>query len=183
MSVKNGVSETLHVHEDPLCPACGGSNKPESVFCAHCDKALGPFRYVREELAAGTSRFEALADSVTEFIGRPHFFIVHSVWFLLWIAANAGIVMTVRQFDAYPYNLLSILLAVEAIFITGFVLISQNRQQALIEKTAELDYEVNVRAYREIQELKAMTHEVLSRLENMEKAAGNRQREEGNKGI
>ena len=150
------------------CPACGGENAADAIFCVHCNKALGPFRYVREELQKGTTRYEAIADKVTDFISRPSFFVVHTLWFVVWALANAGLVMTVRQFDAYPYNLLSILLAVEAIFITGFLLLSQNRQQTLIEKSAELDYEVNVRAYREIQEMQALLRETLGRLSTIE---------------
>lgn len=160
------------------CPACGGDNPADTIFCAHCGKALGPFRYVREEFQKATTRYEALADKVSDFIARPQFFVVHTLWFIFWAAANAGIVMAVRKFDEYPYNLLSILLAIEAIFITGFVLISQNRQQTLIEKAAELDYEVNVRAYREIQELQTLARETLSRLNAIETALC--QNKEGN---
>ena len=151
------------------CPACGGENPPESIFCAHCDKALGPFRFVREEIQGVATPHELLADKVTDFIARPTFFAVHALWFALWVAANAGIFAVFRRFDSYPYNLLSILLSIEAIFITGFLLISQNRQQRYMEKATELDYEVNVRAYREIQELQAMVREALTRLERLEK--------------
>lgn len=58
----------------------------------------------------------------------------------------------------------------EAIFITGFLLISQNRQNAHADKRAELDYEVNVRTYREIHEIDAMLRTVVDRLEKLEAA-------------
>ena len=150
------------------CPACGGKNLFDAIFCEHCDKALGPFRFVREEIQGVATRHELLADKVTEFVARPTFFLVHTLWFLFWVAANAGIFAVVRRFDAYPYNLLSILLSIEAIFITGFLLISQNRQQKYLEKATELDYEVNVRSYREIQKLQESLNEALARLERLE---------------
>ena len=150
------------------CPACGGENPAETVFCEHCDKALGPFRYVKEELNAQLSAHEKLADRVTEFIGRPHFVVVHLLWFALWVVANTGILVVVRQFDEYPYSLLGTMLSVEAIFITGFLLISQNRQQLQAEKYAELDYEVNVRSYREIIEMKNMLQEMQKRMTSLE---------------
>jgi uncharacterized membrane protein len=150
------------------CPACGGTNPADAVFCTHCDKALGPFRYVKEEIAAGTAWHETLADRVTGFVGRPQFFVVHVTWFVLWVLINAGIVAVVHRFDAYPYSLLGILLGVEAIFITGFLLISQNREKATEEKFAELDYEVNVRSYRAILETQALLRETLARLEAIE---------------
>ena len=151
------------------CPACGGKNLFDAIFCEHCDKALGPFRFVREEWESSATRHEVIADRVTGFVAQPTFFLIHTLWFLLWIAANAGIFAVVRRFDVYPYSLLSILLSVEAIFITGFLLISQNRQQKYLEKATELDYEVNVRSYREIQKLQEMLSEALTRLERLER--------------
>lgn len=152
------------------CPACGGENTAEAIFCRACHKALGPFRYVREEVEAATSRYEKLAERVTNFVGRPQFFVVHILWIGFWILANTGLLMVVRRFDEYPYNLLGILLGVEAILITGFLLFSQNRQQAQADTFAELEYEVNVRAYREIQDVKAMLRDIAGRLDGLEKA-------------
>lgn len=149
------------------CPACGGENAAGAVFCANaaCHKALGEFRYVREELLEDARWHELLAERVAAFIGKPHFVAVHVVLFGLWVAVNTGIFVFVRAFDEYPFGLLGIILSVEAIFITGFLLISQNRQNAHADKRAELDYEVNVRTYREIHEIKAMLEATRERLD------------------
>jgi len=146
------------VFDGILCPVCGGQNPPGAVFCgnAACHKALGEFAYVEELVRDETKAFERLAEHVTGFIGRPQFVLFHVAWFASWILINSGLVMVVHRFDGYPFSLLGIMLSVEAIFITGFVLISQNRQAAFADKRAELDYEVNVRTYREIQELKRL---------------------------
>jgi len=154
------------------CPACGGENLPDAVFCANhdCHKALGEFKYVREELQEEARWHETLAERATSFIGKPQFLVVHVLWFLLWIALNTGVIAMVRAFDAYPFGLLGIILAAEAIFIAGFVLISQNRQNAHADKRAELDYEVNVRTYREIARIDARLNTVLERLDSLESA-------------
>jgi len=89
---------------------------------------------------------------------------VHS----LWLAANTGVVAIVRQFDAYPYNLLGLILTVESIFITGFLLISQSRQPVHADKRAELDYKVNVRTYRELSDLKALVQTMQAQLAHLE---------------
>ena len=140
------------------CPACGNENASDAVFCARtsCHKALGEFEYVHEVLKSETRWHEALAEKVSSFIGNPSFFVVHAFWFAIWVAINTGIFAMVRAFDSYPFGLLGIILAVEAIFITGFLLISQNRQSVHADKRAELDYEVNVRTYREIRQIKSM---------------------------
>ena len=150
-----------------VCPACGGTNDGSAVFCAnpHCGKALGDFRYVQEEIAAESRWHESIADRVAAFVSHPFYIIVHVVWFAAWIAINTGFVMLGRRFDDYPFSLLGILLAIEAIFITGFLLISQNRQNQHADKRAELDYEVNVRTYRELGEIKRMLLDIERRLD------------------
>lgn len=129
-----------------ICPGCQGENAPDAVFCANleCGKALGEFKYVREELQSKTRWHETLAEKVSSFISNPHFIVVHAFWFVLRVAVNTGLLAVWRSFDAYPFGLLGILLSIETIFITGFLLISQNRQNTQADKRAELDYEVNV---------------------------------------
>jgi uncharacterized membrane protein len=153
------------------CPACGSINPADAVFCVTpaCRKALGEFRFVREELDEASSWHERLADRVTAFVGKPQFLVVHALWFLLWIVLNTGLFAIMAHFDEYPFGLLSFILAVEAIFITGFLLISNNRQSAHADLRSELDYEVNVRTYRRIQELDAVLRQLVERLERLER--------------
>lgn len=151
-----------------VCPACGLANAPDAVFCANpdCRKALGEFPFVLEEMRAARGRWhEMLAERVAGFIGRPHFFAVHLVWFVVWVTLNTGLVAMIRRFDDYPFGLLGILLSAEAIFITGFLLISQNRQSALADRRATLDYEVNVRTYRRIGEIEQSVRTLADRLD------------------
>jgi uncharacterized membrane protein len=159
------MSETI------TCPTCGGVNPGDGIFCAGpaCRKALGEFRFVREELAAVSRWHERLADRITAFVGTPHFLAVHAVWFLIWLAINTGLVAVMVRFDEYPFGLLSIILAIEAIFITGVLLISNNRQSAHAELRSELDYEVNVRTYRRIREVERMLQAILEHLDGAQR--------------
>ncbi|MFN8574684.1 MAG: DUF1003 domain-containing protein [Gemmatimonadaceae bacterium] len=149
-----------------VCPACGGANSRDAVFCANpdCRKALGEFAYVREELAAAERWYDAAAERAASFVGHPYYVVVHVLWFALWVLLNTGLVAMAYHFDDYPFGLLGILLAVEAILVTGILLISQNRQNAHADKRAELDYEVNVRTYREIHEIKRLLVELEQRV-------------------
>ena len=148
--------------EEIICPACSALNPRESVFCGDCHKALGEFRFVREEVLASATWHENLADRVTRFIGKPYFLVTHALWFLLWVTVNTGAFALIRRFDNYPFSLLGILLSAEAIFITGFLLISQNRQSAFADKRAELDHEVNVRTYRRLNDIEAIQRRILT---------------------
>src|SRR3954451_15734005 len=149
------------------CPACGGTNAPDAVFCANhdCGKALGEFRYVQEEFSAESRWHETVAARVAAFVGHPFYIVLHVIWFAAWIAVNTGFVMLGRRFDDFPFSLLGILISIEAIFVTGFLLISQNRQTEHADKRAELDYEVNVRTYRELGEIKRALREIERRLD------------------
>jgi uncharacterized membrane protein len=153
-----------------ICPACGGTNEPTAVFCANraCGKALGEFSYVLEELELDTSRIAKLAQQVAELSGRPHSVTFHIVWFGLWVLANSGVLAAFSVFDAYPYGLLGIVLSIEGILITLFLLVSNNRQSAHAERRAALDYEVNVRTWRLVNHLADRLDDVVYRLGRLE---------------
>jgi len=154
-----------------VCPKCGGTNGPTAVFCANpvCHKALGEFSYVLEELERDTSRIAKVAERVAELSGRPHFVTLHLVWFAVWVAVNSGLVAYFTAFDTYPYGLLGIILSIEGILITLFLLVSNNRQSAHAERRAALDYEVNVRTWRLVNHLADRLDDVASRLARLEK--------------
>lgn len=78
---------------------------------------------------------------------------MHLIWFVVWIAVNEGYLGAIERFDDFPYGLLGIILAIEAVLITGFLLISQLHQYDYSEKRKELDYEINIRCYRKLIEL------------------------------
>lgn len=154
----------LRSQEPIICPACGRENHPDAVFCA-CGKALGDFRYVLEELQAETKWYETLAGRVARFIGQPAYIAVHIVLVALWISLNTGALVGIGVFDQYPYNLLGLVLGIEAVFITGFLLIDDSREDAHASKLAELDYEVNVRTYRRLQDIDAKLEWLMTRLD------------------
>jgi uncharacterized membrane protein len=78
-----------------------------------------------------------IADAITAFSGRMVFVYVHIVWFGVWIVLNTGRV-GVRPFDPFPYGLLTMVVSLEAIFLSTLVLISQNRLSAESEHRADL---------------------------------------------
>ena len=169
---KNTEQPTASASRGPqiICPECGGVNPSNAIFCANkeCHKALGGFKYVEEELRAESRWHETLAQRVTDFIGRPQFIALHALVFVAWLAINTGLVAFFTRFDEYPFGLLAFILTVEAIFLTSFILITNNRQSAHANKQAELDYEVSVLTYRAIEELRNSMTNLASRLEAME---------------
>lgn len=89
---------------------------------------------------------DSIADKITAFAGSMRFVYIHSFWFAVWILINAGILGAALKFDGYPFGLLTLIVSLEAIFLSTFVMLSQNRQGARADIRAELDYETNIRS-------------------------------------
>ena len=104
----------------------------------------------RRDVAARNPQ-ERISDSITRFSGSTLFVFLHVIWFGLWILLNIGLVHIPRVsgFDPFPFGLLTMIVSLEAIFLSTFVLISQNRLAAASEKRAELDLQVNLLAEQE----------------------------------
>ncbi|MFF3461740.1 DUF1003 domain-containing protein [Streptomyces sp. NPDC002619] len=89
---------------------------------------------------------DRFADAITALAGTMGFVYVHAVWFAVWIALNLGLFGSVAVFDPYPFGLLTMIVSLEAIFLSTFVMVSQNRQAARENVRADLDFETNLRA-------------------------------------
>ena len=110
---------------------------------------------------------ERVADRITTFAGSMRFVYLHSAWFGVWILVNLGLVAAVlggllAPFDPFPFGLLTMIVSLEAIFLSTFVMISQNRQAAVADHRAEMDYQVNVRAEAEICKLLTMVEALVA---------------------
>lgn len=92
---------------------------------------------------------DQIADGITDFSGRMTFLYVHMVWFGLWILINTGY-LGISPFDPFPYGLLTMIVSLEAIFLSTFVLISQNRLSAENERRADLDLHIGLLTEHEI---------------------------------
>ena len=95
---------------------------------------------------------ERIADALTRFSGSMLFVYVHAIWFGVWIAFNVGWLGR-KPFDPFPFSLLTLIVSLEAIFLSTFVLISQNHAGAIAEKRAELDLQINLLSEHEITRL------------------------------
>lgn len=127
------------------------------------------FHFVSKNLNHEFERIATLhlkiADFVTAFVGNMTFLYVHAVWFILWISINLEWFSPLHVFDPYPFGLLTMIVSLEAIFLTTLVMVSQNVQAQRSELRAELDYQVNLKSEKEI----AALHDELARNNTMTK--------------
>ncbi|MGI5135610.1 DUF1003 domain-containing protein [Streptomyces sp. CA-106110] len=89
---------------------------------------------------------DRIADAITAFAGTMRFVYIHAAWFAAWIAVNEGLFGRSAVFDPYPYGLLTMIVSLEAIFLSTFVMVSQNRQASREKVRADLDFETNIRS-------------------------------------
>src|SRR5690349_2208932 len=106
---------------------------------------------------------EKAADLLTRFSGSMLFVYVHAVWFGLWIAFNVGW-LGEKPFDPFPFSLLTLIVSLEAIFLSTFVLISQNHASQMADRRADLDLQINLLSEHEITRLLTLMDAVASHL-------------------
>ena len=89
---------------------------------------------------------EHAADLITKFAGSTPFIILHIFWFGIWILANMGLLPGVKIFDPFPFSFLTLVVSLEAIFLSLLVLMAQNRMTKEADKRAHLDLQINMLA-------------------------------------
>ena len=104
----------------------------------------------REERARSLQN--RVADAITAFAGSMWFVYLHVVWFALWIALGV---------EDYPFGLLTMVVSLEAIFLSTFVLISQNRQDEARRHMADDEYRVVQKEEKQNEELLRLSNEIL----------------------
>jgi uncharacterized membrane protein len=119
---------------------------------------------VRQQFEANKSLQDRMADAITHFVGSIPFVFLHAVWFGGWLVLNSGRVPGVTPFDPFPFVMLAMIASVEAIFLSTFVLISQNRMAVLADKRADLDLQVNLLAEHEITRLITIVDAIAERV-------------------
>ena len=85
------------------------------------------------------------------------FLLLNLTWFVVWIGLNT---LTGLDFDPFPFGLLTMIVSLEAIFLSCFVLISQNRQAEKDRVRADIEYEVNIKAELEVAHLHEKTDRI-----------------------
>jgi CRP/FNR family transcriptional regulator, cyclic AMP receptor protein len=113
-------------------------------------------RNVNEMMENTMSPLERATDWVAWFSGSLQFLALTAVWFAVWIAVNT-LPLGIPFFDPFPFGLLTMIVSLEAIFLSCFVLISQNRQAEKDHLRSDVEYEINIKAEMEIAHLHEKT--------------------------
>jgi uncharacterized membrane protein len=117
----------------------------------------------RERDEKGATAEERIAEAITRFTGSMRFVYLHLAFFGFWIVANLGWLPGVPSWDP-SFVVLAMMASVEAIFLSTFVLISQNRMAAAADKRADLDLQVSLLAEHEVTRLVTLVSGIVDRM-------------------
>jgi uncharacterized membrane protein len=117
----------------------------------------------REREAMEATAEERIAEAITRFTGSMLFVYLHLAFFGFWIVANLGWIPGVPSWDP-SFVVLAMMASVEAIFLSTFVLISQNRMATAADKRADLDLQISLLAEHEITRLVTLVSGIADRL-------------------
>lgn len=95
---------------------------------------------------------EKMAAKVAHFAGTTAFVYINAAFFAIWILLNVGL-FGLKPFDPFPFVMLTTVVSLEAIFLSLFVLLSQNRMQRVADERSELDLQINLLAEHELTRL------------------------------
>jgi uncharacterized membrane protein len=96
---------------------------------------------------------QKFADWMTAAFGSVTFLTLNALWFAVWIAWNVRVIPGLEPFDPFPFGLLTMLVSLEAIFLSIFVLISQNRASQIADLREEVDLQVDITTEQELTKL------------------------------
>lgn len=129
-------------------------------------------RNANEEVEDNRSTVMRVADWIAEFSGSLPFLFIHIGIFAVWILLNVNL-LPVGGFDPFPFGFLTLVVSLEAIILSVFVLLSQNRQVERDKVRGDIEYDVNLKAEMQIQHMHekvdTLYSEITRRLDRIEK--------------
>jgi len=117
------------------------------------------------------SFFTQISDDLNNAFGSTTFLIVNVLLFIAWIVVNTGFIPGIEPFDPFPFGLLTMGLSIEAIVLSIFILVSQNRQSYITSLREELHLQINLIAEEEITKTLKVLSEIREKMGIKEKDA------------
>jgi uncharacterized membrane protein len=128
----------------PLADVTGPAERRRRRFVAN--RAFGA---IKAQYGADRTVMQVAADRLNDLASSPRFLAIHAIWFTVWVLWNVG-VFGLRPFDPFPFGLLTLVVSLEAIFLSIFILMAQKRESAIAELREELGLQVNLRIEEEV---------------------------------
>jgi uncharacterized membrane protein len=135
-----------------------------SEHSTHAESHIDSIVKQEEEALQRRSRSERLADAVGSFAGSLVFVVFHIVLLLAWLLVNTGKIPITRPFDPYPFSLLGVIVSMEAVLLSSFILMRQNRMMRRGERRDHLNLQVDLLAEKEITKVLQMVRAICGQM-------------------
>jgi uncharacterized membrane protein len=122
----------------------------EQSTCEAIRRNIEAVANMEEKYLSNRGKGDKVADSVAAFYGSMTFVLLHIFIYSTWILINLRLLPLIPAFDPYPFMLLSMVVSLEAIFLSTFVLMKQNRMSKRADSRAHLDLQINLLAEKEM---------------------------------
>lgn len=147
---------------NPSPPAEDGYHSPGSVDELTAENVEAIIK-LEETARAHRSAADRISSTIARFCGSMAFVWVHVIWFGGWIVCNT--LPGLPHFDAFPFTFLTLVVSLEAIFLSTFILISQNMDTRLSERRNHLDLQINLLAEQENTKMLLLLTRIAEKLE------------------
>ena len=122
----------------------------EETTCKAIRDNIETISRLEEKFRTNRKPSEVVADAIGTFSGSMKFVLIHVALFTAWILINTGAMPIMRPFDPYPFMFLNMAVSLEAIFLSTFVMMKQNRMSKRADSRAHLDLQINLLAEKEM---------------------------------
>ena len=121
-------------------------------------------RPLEQQVLSQRSKAEHVGGTVARFFGSLRFILVELLFVVAWIVINNGMIAGVRPFDPYPFPLLSLIVGVEFIFLTTFVLVNQKHQMRRAEQWSHLHLQISMLTEQEVTKSMRMLRSICEKM-------------------
>ena len=119
---------------------------------------------VEQQLVGQRTRMDRIGDAIARFFGTGSFVLAHALFFTAWFSINRGLLPDIEPFDPYPFPFLGLIVGIEFIFLTTFVLMNQNLQSRREEQWAHLNLQLAMLAEHGVTKNMQMLHLICQHL-------------------
>jgi uncharacterized membrane protein len=119
-------------------------------------------RELEEAAKEERTRTDRFAEAIANFCGSMTFVWVHVVWFGIWILIN--VIPGLPHIDPFPFTFLTLVVSLEAIFLSTFILISQNHDSKISERRNHLDLQINLLSEQENTQMLVMLRSIAEKV-------------------
>ena len=120
---------------------------------------------MQEHLEESRGPIDRIADVIANFSGSMGFVLVHAIWFTAWFLWNTGVIPGVKKFDPYPFILLAMIVSVEGVLLSTFVLMKQNRMQRKSDARDHVNLQIDLLAEKEVTKSLRLLRAICQKLE------------------